>query len=92
MKLLTENEIRDKLNELSGWSLSNNSIVKEFQLDDFSDAIAFIVKVGIEAEKIDHHPDILLYGWNKVRLTLSTHNAGGLTEKDFNLAHSINNL
>lgn len=92
MKLLSEDEIRNRVNELGGWSLSNNSIIKEFQLNNFSDAIAFIVKIAIEAEKIDHHPDILLYGWNKVRITLSTHAVGGITENDINLAHKINQI
>ncbi|MEG8945491.1 4a-hydroxytetrahydrobiopterin dehydratase [Rosettibacter firmus] len=92
MKLLNKDELSEKLNELKDWQLVDNKLVKELKLKNFSDAIAFIVKVGIEAEKLDHHPDINLYGWNNVKIFLSTHDAGGITEKDINLAHKINQL
>jgi len=51
-----------------------------------------MLKCGIEAEKLDHHPDMLLFGWNKVRVTISTHSLGGLTEADFNLALQIDKI
>ena len=92
MQRLTENLIKDKLGNLKGWNLERNSILKEFELKNFADALAFIVKIGIEAEKMDHHPDLLLHGWNKVKVTLSTHSAAGITENDFNLAQQIEKI
>lgn len=77
---------------MSGWRNNENSIEKEFEFKDFSTSLAFVVKVGIEAEKFDHHPDILLHSWNKVKITLSTHSSGGVTEKDFKLAGNINGI
>ena len=92
MQRLTENLIKDNLSRLKGWGLEKDSILKDFELKNFSDALAFIVKIGIQAEKMDHHPDLLLHGWNKVKVTLSTHSAGGITENDFNLAKQIENI
>ena len=92
MQRLTENLIKNKLGELKGWELEKDTILKEFELKNFSDALAFIVKIGIEAEKMDHHPDLFLHGWNKVKVTLSTHSAGGITENDFNLAQQIEKI
>ncbi len=92
MKVLSDIEIKERLSRLNGWAQSNKSIEKEFKLKDFSDALSFTIKVGIEAEKQDHHPDILIHSWNKVKITLSTHSAGGITENDFNLAEKISEL
>ena len=92
MKLLNEIDIKEKLNKISGWDFIENSIRKDYKMKDFSNALAFILKIGIEAEKMDHHPDLLLYGWNNVKVTLSTHSAGGVTENDFNLAQQIEKI
>jgi 4a-hydroxytetrahydrobiopterin dehydratase len=92
MKILTENEINEKLKEISGWSFRDNSISKEFKLKDFKNALAFVNKIGDEAEKMDHHPDIFIHSWNKVKITISTHDAGGVTQNDFNLAKKIEEL
>jgi len=89
MQVLNDTEINAKLKTLKGWNFSDNKIEKEFQLSDFKDALGFIIKTGVEAEKMDHHPDILLHSWNKVKIFLSTHNAGGVTQNDFNLAQKI---
>lgn len=72
----------------AGWELKDNSIVKLYKFKDFLEAMRFVNRVAEQAEAADHHPDILIR-WNKVTLTLSTHSAGGLTEKDFNLAAQI---
>lgn len=82
-------EIEQKLKDLKNWKYEENYISKEFSLKDFKSAIAFVVKIGIEAELSDHHPDILIYGWNKVKVSLFTHSANGITEKDFTLAEKI---
>ncbi len=92
MGKLSKNDIINSLKGLDGWKQNLNTIINEYVLEDFSSAIAFIVKIGIEAEKMDHHPDLNLYSWNKVKVTLSTHSSGGITEKDLELARLINNL
>jgi 4a-hydroxytetrahydrobiopterin dehydratase len=92
MKVLNENEIHEKLEEISGWIFLDNSIGKEFKLKDFKSAIAFVVKIGDEAEKMDHHPDLFIHSWNKVKITISTHSAGGITQNDFILAKKIEEL
>lgn len=76
----------------SDWSREGESIVREFKLADFAQALAFVNSVGALAEDANHHPDILLHGYNRVRLELSTHSAGGLTEADFALAARIDAL
>lgn len=89
---LKDTQIMEQLNEVDGWNLVEDKIEKEFELKDFSAVIGFVTRVGIEAEKADHHPDILVHSWNKVKIFLSTHDAGGLTEKDFLLARVIDSL
>jgi 4a-hydroxytetrahydrobiopterin dehydratase len=90
--MLSQKEINEKLNEIPGWEFSNNSIGREFQLKDFKSALEFLNKIGNEAENMDHHPDIFLHSWNKVKITISTHSAGGVTQNDFNLAKRIENI
>ena len=92
MQRFTENLVKEKLANLKNWNIEKNSLIKEFELKNFTNAIAFIVKIGIEVEKMDHHPDLLLHGWNKVKVTLSTHDAGGITENDFSLAQQIEKI
>ncbi|BDQ02577.1 4a-hydroxytetrahydrobiopterin dehydratase [Ignavibacterium sp.] len=89
MTALTNQQILEQLKSLKNWIYVNNSISKEFEFKDFIEAMAFVNSLALEAEKMDHHPDILIYGWNKVKINLSTHSAGGVTEKDFQLAKKI---
>jgi 4a-hydroxytetrahydrobiopterin dehydratase len=91
MGLLTEGEIQKELALLKGWEREGRDIVKQYELKDFVHAMGFVNSVGLLAEKANHHPDIDIR-WNKVKLVLSTHSAGGLTEKDFNLARQIESL
>ena len=91
MSLLPKNEIENALASLKGWRLEGKEIVRQFELKDFVHAMGFVNSVALLAEKANHHPDIDLR-WNKVKLVLSTHSAGGLTEKDFNLAKQIDSL
>ncbi len=90
--VLSDAEIEVRLADLEGWNTSEGAIEREWKLDDFAAAIAFVDRVAELAERANHHPDILIHGWNKVRLTLSTHSEGGLTESDFALAASIDGL
>jgi 4a-hydroxytetrahydrobiopterin dehydratase len=85
MSKLSEDEITDRLEALSGWSRRGAALVKTFKLPGFPAAIAFVTHIGFLAEAAAHHPDIDIR-YNKVTLTLSTHDAGGLTAKDFELA------
>jgi len=88
MALLSENEIKEGLFGLEGWGHEGNQIVKQFKFKNFVQSMGFVTKVAILAERVDHHPDILVE-YSKVTITLSTHSEGGLTEKDFNLAGEI---
>jgi len=92
MAVFKEKEINERLKKLSYWSYENNQIGKEFKFKDFKSALEFVNKVGEEAEKMNHHPDIFLHSWNKVKLTVSTHSEGGVTEKDFTLAGKVESL
>ncbi|MEO8688068.1 MAG: 4a-hydroxytetrahydrobiopterin dehydratase [Solirubrobacteraceae bacterium] len=68
------------------------ALVRDFELTDFATAMGFVNQVAEMAEAANHHPDILIHGWNKVRLTLSTHSAGALTQADHDLAAGIDGL
>jgi len=91
MGLLSENEIVENLGKLQGWNRVASEISKTRELKDFTRSIGYVASVALLAEKANHHPDIDIR-WNKVTLTLSTHSAGGLTEKDFSLAREIDDL
>ncbi len=88
MALLEDAEINKKLAELKGWEKAGNEITRSYKLANFIASIGFVNKIAILAEKADHHPDILIQ-YSTVKITLSTHSEGGLTEKDFNLAAEI---
>jgi 4a-hydroxytetrahydrobiopterin dehydratase len=90
-ELLTEDEIVSRLRR-SGWEREGDEIVREWRFDDFSEALAFVNRVGETAEDANHHPDIFLHGWNKVKLSLTNHSAGGLTEMDFAMAGRFDDL
>ncbi|MBP9771592.1 MAG: 4a-hydroxytetrahydrobiopterin dehydratase [Candidatus Pacebacteria bacterium] len=86
-----QDDITTRLVQIPGWILEGKSLVRAFEFKDFAEALVFVNKVGTEAEKVEHHPDITI-AYNKVTLTLSTHSEGGLTEKDFDLAKAINRI
>jgi 4a-hydroxytetrahydrobiopterin dehydratase len=88
---LTDDEVRQGLDG-SQWRREGDAIVRDFQVSDFAAAMAFVNAVAGLAEAANHHPDILIHGWNKVRLTLSTHSADGLTQSDLDLARGIDGL
>ena len=89
--LLSDSEV-DSWLVGSDWRRDGKAIVREWKLDDFGQAIAFVNRVANAAEAANHHPNILLHGWNKVRLELSTHSEGGLTRADLDLASRIDAL
>jgi 4a-hydroxytetrahydrobiopterin dehydratase len=91
MTLLPDSEIEQRL-AAGEWARDGSAIVREWTLADFAAAIAFVDRVADLAEAANHHPDILVHRWNRVRLELSTHSQGGLTEADFALAQQIDGL
>lgn len=95
MAPLSDAEIDRRLVSLPDWERGEGepaAISREWKLSDFAEALAFVNRVAEVAEDADHHPDILLHSWNRVRLTLSTHSQGGLTDADFALAARIDGL
>jgi 4a-hydroxytetrahydrobiopterin dehydratase len=80
--------IEEALRSLPSWSRDGNAISREFKFGSFREAISFIVRISFEAEQRDHHPE-LANVYNRVTVRLSTHDAGGITEKDFDLARAI---
>jgi len=82
MAKLIAPEIDERMKSLNGWTREGDAIRKQFTFADFLQAIAFVNRLVPEAEKADHHPDILI-NYKRVTLTYSTHSEGGLTEKDF---------
>ena len=88
---LTDDQIEQGLSG-SQWSRDGDAIVRDFKFDDFAAAMAFANAVAELAEGANHHPDILIHGWNNVRLELSTHSAGGLTQNDLDLSRGIDGL
>jgi 4a-hydroxytetrahydrobiopterin dehydratase len=85
---LDDTGISAGLARLSGWERAGDAIRKEYRFADFAQAMAFVTRVALRAEAMDHHPDILI-SYSRVTLTLSSHDAGGLTERDFRLAEKI---
>ena len=90
-ELLSDSDIARRLDG-SQWTREGDEIVREWKFDDFAAAMAFVNQVAEVAEEANHHPDILLHGWNKVRLSLTNHSAGGLTEADFEMAARLDGL
>ena len=86
--MLTLQEIQDEMKLLKDWSLETSSITKDFSFKDFKEALDFVNKVGEIAERLQHHPDIMI-NYNNVRLNLTTHSEKGLTKKDFDAAREI---
>jgi 4a-hydroxytetrahydrobiopterin dehydratase len=88
MALLTENQILERLAHVPAWERRGNEIRRTFAFADFESSMAFVNEVAARAQAADHHPDIDIR-YSKVTLALSTHSAGGLTARDFDLAEAI---
>ncbi|MFE3846657.1 4a-hydroxytetrahydrobiopterin dehydratase [Flavobacterium sp. LB3P45] len=91
MEKYTDENIQSQLKDLNDWQFIGNAIEKKFKFLDFTQALGFIVQVGLMAEKRNHHPE-LLNVYNKVSIRLNTHDADGVTEKDFDLAKAIDKI
>ena len=88
---LTDAEIEKNLESVPGWSLEDGKLFREFNFPSFVEAFGFMASVAIIAEKQNHHPEWFNV-YNKVRIHLTTHDAGGISENDFALASSINGI
>jgi 4a-hydroxytetrahydrobiopterin dehydratase len=88
VELLSDSEIGSRLAELEGWEREGETIVKTFELADFVGSVRFVDGLVEPAEEMGHHPDLTI-SWNKVRVSITTHAAGGLTANDFELAKRI---
>jgi 4a-hydroxytetrahydrobiopterin dehydratase len=91
MSKLSENQITEQMKNLDGWEYSDNGIHTTIEFQDFKDCFSVMTRIAFEAENLNHHPDWANV-YNKLSITLTTHEAGGLTEKDFSLAQIIDDL
>lgn len=89
--ILSAKEIKEAIKDLPEWDVEGKAIVRVFEFDDFEQAIDFVNGVAELAQDADHHPDMDIR-YNKVRVILSTHSKGGLTEDDFDLAERLDTL
>ena len=90
-KKMSVEEIENARANLNDWNVENAQLKKRFQFKNFADALAFVNQVGAVAERRDHHPDIF-FGWGYAEFSITTHDAGGLTHNDFDLAKEIDDL
>ncbi|TAE25876.1 MAG: 4a-hydroxytetrahydrobiopterin dehydratase [Candidatus Kapaibacterium sp.] len=89
---ISEENLPSFLATIPDWQRSGNMITRIFEFPNFLAAMGFLNAVAICAEVADHHPDMLIFSWNKVKISIATHDKGGLTELDFALAVKINGL
>jgi len=88
---LSESSIEEKLKNLPGWSVKNDKLYKEFQFNDFNQAFGFMTRAAMEIEKMNHHPEWFNV-YNRITVELTTHDSGGITDNDVNLARILNSL
>ncbi|MAO44170.1 MULTISPECIES: 4a-hydroxytetrahydrobiopterin dehydratase [Leeuwenhoekiella] len=91
MKKLDQRSIDERLDKLEGWEYKDDAIHTTFEFENFKEAFATMTRIAFEAELQQHHPEWTNV-YNTLSISLSTHDAGGLTEKDFKLAHTIEDL
>jgi 4a-hydroxytetrahydrobiopterin dehydratase len=90
-KKLSDAEVQSRLAEVAGWSVVNGKLHRELKFADFVAAFGFMTRAALVAEKQDHHPEWFNV-WNKVVVDLTTHDAGGISDRDFALATEMNRL
>ena len=88
---LTDEEIKKELANLPGWSVLNGKLHKDFVFKNFIEAFGFMTKTALYIEKMNHHPEWFNV-YNKLKVDLTTHDAGGITQNDINLARTLNSL
>jgi 4a-hydroxytetrahydrobiopterin dehydratase len=92
MTTLSAEDVAGRLARLPGWGIQDGLLTKAYQVRSFAHGVLFIGAIGQLAEAANHHPDLSLRGYNRVTVSLITHSAGGLTQKDFDLAAAIEAL
>ena len=90
-KKLSDEEIKQSLGKLEGWNVDGILLKKEFKFEIFAESLEFVNRVGEIAERADHHPDIT-FGWGYANIELTTHDVGGLTNNDFDIAGEIDEI
>ncbi|MDQ3634611.1 MAG: 4a-hydroxytetrahydrobiopterin dehydratase [Aridibacter sp.] len=88
---LSADEIKERLKKLNNWKVEGKFLRKKYKFENFAESLAFVNKVGEIAEERDHHPDIT-FGWGYAEFEITTHDTGGLTHNDFELAEAIENI
>ena len=91
MMRLSESDIDEELKKLTGWNVKDGKLHKEFQFDNFNQAFGFMTRAAMEIEKMNHHPEWFNV-YNRITVDLTTHDAGGITNNDVNLARILNSL
>lgn len=91
MMRLSQEDINNELKNMPGWSVVNEKLHKEFQFESFNQAFGFMTRAAMEIEKMNHHPEWFNV-YNKITVELTTHDAGGITKNDVNLAKILNSL
>lgn len=89
---LLHDEAIEALLQGTAWKKDGRSIVRDFEFGNFNEAVAFVNRVAVDADKADHHPDILIHSYRKVQVRISTHTEGGITMRDVELARAIDTL
>jgi Pterin-4a-carbinolamine dehydratase len=92
MVKLNNSEIKERLKKISGWKVEGIYLVKKLKFDNFVSAVNFINKIVPIAEELEHHPDLELKNYNELTIKITTHDEGGITELDFELAEKIDKL
>ncbi|MFQ5969132.1 MAG: 4a-hydroxytetrahydrobiopterin dehydratase [Nitrososphaerales archaeon] len=92
MTRLSNDEIEERIKQLNGWVVENNGIKKEFRFKDFVETVNFLNKIVPIAEEMEHHPDVTIKDYNRMIVSVTTHDEGGITELDFGLAQKIDGL
>ncbi len=88
---MSDDQIKDELHNLGGWEREGDALTREFEFANFVGSVDFVNRLTPVAEEMNHHPDLSI-SWNKVKVSLSTHSEGGITENDFTLATKIDSL
>ncbi len=88
---LSSEQISEQLKNLSGWSVKEEKLHKDFEFEDFNQAFGFMTRAAMHIEKMNHHPEWFNV-YNKLSVELVTHDAGGITQNDINLAKTLNSL
>ena len=88
---MSDDEVKGQLAQLGGWEREGDALTREFEFANFVGSVDFVNRLTPVAEEMNHHPDLSI-SWNKVKVSLSTHSEGGITENDFKLAAKIDSV